>query len=724
MAANHDDTLPVQAGRREFLKVTALGGGALLLGFALPQIARGHTGHAGGAAVNAWIRIDADGKVTFLTGKSEMGQGAHTGLAQILADELEAPWAQVAIENSPVGAAYNDPAFPMMLTGGSMSISGSFVAMRTAAAAARALLVEEAAAQWGVPAADCRAVQGQVTHAASKRKLGYGALAAGAAKRTPPAAPVLKPRSEWRYIGQGLGRLDSGAKSTGEAKFGLDIRIPGQQYAMVARPPFGGKITSANRAAALKVPGVKQVFDVPQGIAVVATNTWAAKRGREALAPEFVVETDPGFNTAAVAKRYAELAATPGKVARADGDLAAAATVAHHKVEGEFAFPFLSHSPMEPLNCTALVQDGTVQLWVGSQAQTIDQGTAAAVAGVAPDKVVLNTTLLGGGFGRRANPVGDNVALAVEVAKRAPGVPVQLVWTREDDLAGGWYRPMAHHRITAHLDHAGKPTAWQHVIVAQPIGKGTALESFMIDPKTGIESSILEGVVNLPYAVGAMHLSAHQPDSKIPVLWWRSVGHTHTGYAVECFIDDCAKAAQRDPLAYRLDLLKDNPRFTAVLKLVAEKSGWGKPLPKGMARGVAIVESFKSVVAEVAEVSIVDGQPKVHRVVVAVDCGTVVNPKLVEQQVQSGVAYGLSAALREAVTFEDDRTVQTNLHQYRALRFSEMPVVEAHFLPSEEPPTGIGEPAVPPIGPAVANALFALTGKRVRDLPISKTSFT
>jgi isoquinoline 1-oxidoreductase subunit beta len=723
MAANHDDALPVQPGRREFLKVTALGGGALLLGFALPQPARGHAGHAG-AAVNAWIRIDADGKVTFLTGKSEMGQGAHTGLAQILADELEAPWAQVAIENSPVGAAYNDPAFPMMLTGGSMSISGSFVAMRTAAAAARALLVEEAAAQWGVPAAECRAVQGQVTHAGSNRKLGYGALAAGAAKRTPPAAPVLKPRSEWRYIGQGLGRLDSAAKSKGEAKFGLDIRLPGQQYAMVARPPFGGKITSANRAAALKVPGVKQVFDVPQGIAVVATTTWAAKRGRDALAPEVVVETDPGFNTAALAKQFAALAATPGKVARADGDIAAAATVAHHKVEGEFAFPFLSHSPMEPLNCTALVQDGTVQLWVGSQAQTIDQGVAAAVAGVAPDKVVLNTTLLGGGFGRRANPVGDNVALAVEVAKRVPGVPVQLVWTREDDLAGGWYRPMAHHRITAHLDHTGKPTAWQHVAVAQPLGKGTAMESFLVDPKTGIESSIIEGVVNLPYAVGAFHLSAHQPDSKIPVLWWRSVGHTHTGYAVECFIDDCAKVAQRDPLAYRLELLKDNPRFTAVLKLVAEKSGWGKPLPKGMARGVAIVESFNSVVAEVAEVSLVDGQPKVHRVVVAVDCGTVVNPQLVEQQVQSGVAYGLSAALREAVTFEDDRNVQTNLHQYRALRFSEMPVVEAHFLPSEKPPTGIGEPAVPPIGPAVANALFALTGKRVRDLPISKTSFT
>ena len=708
--------------RREFLKSAALlAGGALLVPFALPsRAAPGVSLANGGGALNAFIRVAGDGTITLILGKAEMGQGVHTGLAQLLAEELEAPWAALRVEHSPALPAYAGPGFPMMITGGSSSIPSTFEPLRTAAAAAREMLVAEAAARWNVSANECEAVQGVVRHKPTGKQFAYGELAAAAGQRPVPEKPALKPRSAWRYIGQPMPRVDSASKSRGQARYGLDVRQPGQRFALVQRPPMGGRITSANLAAARAVAGVTDVLEIPQGIAVVATNTWAARRGREALAPQFAVDREPGFSTQTLAERYVALSRTPGVTVRAVGDVAAAAKGATQKVEADYAFPYLSHAPMEPLNCTARVSPEGVQLWLGTQGQTFDQMAAAAVAGVTPDKVTVETMMLGGGFGRRATPAGDNVGMAVEIAKRLPGTPVQLVWTREDDLAGGYYRPQFHHRVVVHLGADGLPVAWEHTAVGQPLVKGTPLEAMMVDPKTGIEATLIEGLSPMPYAVPAVHLQAHQTSAKVPAHWWRSVGSTHTAFAQECAIDECARAAGQDPVAYRLRLLKDSPREKRALERVAAKAGWGSPLPKGRARGVAVATSFGSTVAEVAEVSVVDGQPRVHRVVAVMDCGTVVNPRLVEQQVQSAIAYGLSAALREAITLAGDRVEQTNFHQYRPLRLHEMPEVEVHLVESDAPPSGVGEPGTPPIAPAVANALLALTGKPTRQQPFDR----
>ena len=712
--------------RRSFLKTAALAtGSALVVSFTLPQRAfgAGAATPTNGGTLSAFIRIAADGVVTLTLGKAEMGQGVHTGLAQLLADELEAPWAALKVEHSPALPAYAGPGFPMLMTGGSTSIATCFVPLRTAAAAAREMLVAEAASRWKVPASECTAVQGVVKHAASARQFTYGELAAAAGQRPVPAKPALKPRSEWRYIGHAMPRVDSAAKSRGETRYGLDVRRPGQRYAQLARPLRGGRLVDANVAAARAVPGVTDVFDIPQGIAVVATNTWAAKQGRAALQAKMVVEKDAGFSTVALAKQYSELAKQPGQVARAEGDLKKAAANATQRVEVDYAFPYLAHAPMEPLNCTAMVTPEGVQLWLGTQGQTFDQMVAAGVAGVRPDQVSIETCMLGGGFGRRASAVGDNVAPAVEIAKRLPGIPVQLVWTREDDLTDGFYRPQAHHHVVVQLGADGFPLSWQHTVVGQPLVKGTPLEGAMMNPKTGIEVTLTEGIENLPYAVPVMHLHVHQTTAKVPVQWWRSVGSTHTAFALECCIDECARAAKQDPVAYRLALLKDSPKEKRALEMVAAKAGWGTPLPKGHARGVAVASSFGSTVAQVAEVSLVDGQPRVHRVVAVMDCGTVVNPRLVEQQVQSAIAYGLSAALREEITFAADQVEQTNFHAYKPLRLHEMPVVEVHLVESTEAPTGVGEPATPPIGPAVANALRALTGEAVRQLPFNRRSW-
>ena len=713
-------------GRRAFLKTAAVAAGsALVVSFTLPQRAfgAGSATPASAGTLTAFIRIATDGAVTLTLGKAEMGQGVHTGLAQLLADELEAPWAALHVEHAPALPAYAGPGFPMMITGGSTSIAGCFVPLRTAAAAAREMLVTEAASRWGVPASECTAVQGVVKHAASARQFTYGELAAAAGQREVPAKPTLKPRSEWRYIGQAMPRVDSAAKSRGETRYGLDVRRPGQRYAQLARPPRGGRLSEANVAAARAVPGVTHVFEIPQGIAVVATNTWAAKQGRNALQPKLVVDQDAGFSTAALAKRYSELSKQPGQVARAEGDIAKAAANATQRVEADYAFPYLAHAPMEPLNCTALVTPEGVQLWLGTQGQTFDQLAAARAAGVRPDQVSIETCMLGGGFGRRAAVAGDNVGPAVEIAKRLPGIPVQLVWTREDDLTDGFYRPQAHHHVVAHLGADGFPVAWQHTVVGQPLVKGTPLEKMMLNPQTGIEVTLTEGIDNLPYAIPVVHVQVHQTSAKVPVQWWRSVGSTHTSFALECGIDECARAARQDPVAYRLALLKNSPKEKRALEMVAAKAGWGTPLPKGRARGVAVASSFGSTVAQVAEVSVVDGQPRVHRVVAVMDCGTVVNPRLVEQQVQSAIALGLSAALREEITFAADQVEQTNFHAYRPLRLHEMPVVEVHLVESTEPPTGVGEPGTPPIGPAVANALRALTGEAVRQLPFSRRNW-
>jgi isoquinoline 1-oxidoreductase beta subunit len=712
--------------RRDFLKAGGLATGALVLGFALPE--RGRAAAAPATAtgartqVNAYVKLGTDGLVTMIVPKAEMGQGVYTGYAQILADELDVDWANVRVESAPVDAVYNAPFAPIQFTGGSMSVMTGFEVLRHAGAAARAMLVAAAAAELGVPADGLRTENGAVVDPATGRRLAYGALAPRAAQLTPPEKPTPKPRSEWRYIGKPMSRVDSREKSDGSAVFGMDVRLPGLHYAMIARPPvFGAEVKSFDAAAARRVRGVVDVVQVPAGVAVVATNTWAARTGRDALQVEWTAGKAAGFSTAAIERRYAELARTPGTVAREQGDVVKAAAGATRRLEADYSAPYLAHAPMEPLNCAVAFSDAGCDIHVGTQFQSVDRAVAAQVAGLPPEKVRIHTTFLGGGFGRRANISSDFIREAVAIAKAAKR-PVLTVWTREDDVRGGYYRPYGHERLTAALGDDGLPVAMTYTSVVQSLLKGTLFEAMMVDKKTGLDATTHEGAID-GYAIPNFRVDVHDPAQPVPVLWWRSVGHTHSGFAMESFIDECAHAAGRDPVAYRLALLKDDPRHVAALKLAAEKAGWGTPLPPGRARGVAVHESFGSVVAEVAEVSLQDGRPHVHRVVAAIHCGTAVNPALIAHQLESAVTFGLSAALDEEITIDDGRVRESNFNDYPMMRMREMPLVEAHVVPSDAPPTGVGEPGTPPIAPAVANALFALTGVRARKLPLKHTEF-
>jgi len=715
----------VVSSRREFLTQAGAAAGGLVLGFWLPEAGARNVAHphaVPAADVNAFVRIGADGAVTLVVGKSEMGQGVFTGYAQLLAEELEVEWASVSVVSAPAAAPYNVPGLPVQFTGGSTSIASGFQAMREAGAAARTLLVSAAAEKLGVPAAELRAERGSVVHAASGRRVGYGELAARAGQLPPPARVELKPAAEWKLIGRPMPRVDTREKVNGRAGFGLDTRLPGQHYAMVARAPsFGATLASFDPAPARAVPGVVAVFEVPSGVAVVATNTWAARRGRDALAPKWNDGPGAGFSSSKLAAGYAELAQTPGTVARASGDVAAVPAGARRLV-ADYATPYLAHASMEPLNCLVSVTADGCDVYTGTQMQSPDRDAAAKAAGLPPDRVRIHTTYLGGGFGRRAASSSDFVREAVAVAKGFGG-PVMTVWSREDDMHGGWYRPQSHMRLTAALGADGRPVAWTHTQVVQPLLKGTLFAGFGVDPKTGLDATSHEGASELPYAIANVRVDVHDDLKPVPVQWWRSVGHSNTAFAVESFIDECAHAAGRDPLAYRLELLKDSPRHVAALTLAAEKAGWGTPLPKGRARGLAVHASFNSVVAEVAEVSVEDGAPRVHRVVAAIHCGTAVNPNTIAQQLESAVTYGLSAALYGEITLEDGRVQQSNFNDYEVVRHAVAPRVEAHIVPSTDPPTGVGEPGTPPIAPAVANALFALTGTRARRLPLKHTSF-
>ncbi len=711
------------ASRRSFLKVGAAAAGGLVIGLALPVRTRAAaTAAPADTAINAYVRVATDGRVTLLVPKSEMGQGIYTGFAQVLAEELEVPLATVVIEAAPVAAVYNASFAPIQFTGGSMSMSSSFELLRRAGAAARSMLVSAAAAELGVPASTLSAADGHVVHGASGRRLAYGALAVRAAALPAPADPVLKSPADWKLIGKAVPRLDTRAKVEGSAEFGLDVRLPGMVYAVVARAPtFGGSVAKLDASAAKAVPGVVAVREVPSGVAVLATNTWAATRGRAALRIDWTPGAGAGVSTTRLAAEFAARAREPGTVVVERGDVGQAGP--GRALEADFATPYLAHAPMEPLNCAVAFADGRCDVYTGTQFQTVDRAAAAAVAGLAPEQVHVHTTLLGGGFGRRANPSSDFVREAVAVAKGHP-TPVMTVWTREDDLQGGYYRPLSHDRLTATLGTDGHPATWTHTIVSQSIVAGTPFEKMMIDPKTGLDATQHEGASDLPYAIPSVRVAGHTAKVPVPVLWWRSVGHTHTAFAVESFIDECATTARQDPVAYRTALLGAEPRHLAVLKLAAEKAGWGTPLPHGRARGVAVHASFGSVVAEVAEVSLVDGRPKVHRVVAAIHCGLAVNPGQVAYQVESAICFGLSAALYGEITLEDGRVQQSNFGDYAPLRHEEMPAVEVHIVPSSAAPTGVGEPGTPVIAPAVANALAALTGVRARRLPLAHTAFT
>jgi isoquinoline 1-oxidoreductase beta subunit len=703
--------------RRQFIKASALAGGGLILACHIPF---GGTARAAGDdefAPNAYLRVGKDGLVTIIVNKSEMGQGVYTSLPMLVAEELCCDWKKVSFRPSPVAPEYNHAQFgPIMVTGGSTSVRSEWERLSRAGAAAREMLIAAAAQKWGVDPAACRAEKGSVYGPGGKR-LGFGTLAPLAAKQPVPQEPKLKTGGA-QLLGKPLHRLDSPAKINGTATFGIDVAGPGMLVAVIERSPvFGGRVKSFDATKSLAVPGVRQVVAVDVGVAVVADGFWPALQGRERLQVVWDEGAGAQVSTAAMRTEYARLAATPGLVARRDGDAPGVLAKSGKRYEAEYEVPYLAHATMEPLNCFVDLKADSCLIRTGSQFQTIDRAAAARVAGLKPEQITFETTFLGGGFGRRACPGSDFVVDAVQVAKGV-GKPVKVIRTREDDMRAGYYRPMWYDRLSACLDGNGMPLAWHHRIVGQSIIAGTPFESAMV--KEGIDDTSVEGAANTPYAIPNLQVELHSPKNAVPVLWWRSVGHSHTAFVMESFLDELAHGAGKDPLQYRRDLLQQHPRTLKVLETAAAKAGWGKRLAKGRARGIAVHESFGSYVAQVAEVSLSSkGELRVHRVVCAVDCGKIVNPDTVKAQMESGITYGLSAALYGAITLKNGRVEQGNFNDYPPVRMAAMPRVEVHIIPSTEPPGGVGEPGVPPIAPAVANGLFAVSGARVRSLPLT-----
>jgi isoquinoline 1-oxidoreductase beta subunit len=712
-------------GRREFIKTGAAIGGGLLVSLYAP-IPDGPgsalAAEENAATVNAFVRIGTDESVTVIAAHSEMGQGVYTSLPMLLNEELQADWSKIRVEAAPVDKVYNHPVFGMQMTGGSTTSPAEWERYRKMGATARVVLVEAAATKWGVEASSCKVEKGVVIHTATGKRASYGSLASAAAKLTPPADVPLKNPKDFTLVGTPTRRLDTPSKTNGTAQFGLDVILPGMLTAVVARPPvFGAKVAKLDATAALKVPGVKAVEQVPSGVAVIATHFWPAKLGREKLVIDWDLGPNAGLSTEKMLRDFAETAMKPGAIAKKTGDPEATLKTAAKTVTAEYDVPYLAHAMMEPLNCVVDLRADSCEIWTGTQFETVDRASGAQAVGLPPEKVQIHTTLLGGGFGRRANPNSDFVVEAVHVAKAAKA-PVKVVWTREDDTRGGWYRPMWHDRFVAGLDASGEPIAWTHTIVGQSIMQGTLFESFGI--KDGIDSASVEGAADLLYGMPNLQVDLHTPKIGVPVQWWRSVGHSHTGFSVEAFFDEVAHAGGKDPYELRRKLLANQPRMKAVLELAAEKANWGSQLPPGVGRGIATHFSFDSYVAQVVEASVEKGEVKVHRVVCAVDCGLVINPDTVRAQMEGGIIFGLTAALKTEITLKDGRVEQSNFHDYQMLRIFETPEIEVHIVPSGESPTGVGEPGVPPVAPALANAIFAVTGKRVRRLPIRASDLT
>jgi isoquinoline 1-oxidoreductase beta subunit len=716
--------------RRDFLKASA----GLTLGVVLsPKLfaqAAG-PGRAGGEVVakatlepNAFVRIGADDTVTVVSKHIEMGQGTYTGLPTLVAEELDADWAQIRVEGAPADAGRYNNLFwgPAQGTGGSTAVANSYEQLRKAGAAARAMLVAAAAQRWNVPQDSITVSKGVVSHKASGRKATFGELAESASKLPVPNDVKLKDAKDFVYIGKRVPRTDSRGKTNGTAQYTQDVKLPGMLTAVVMHAPrFGAKVKSFDAAKAKANPRVVDVVQIPSGVAVLAQDFWSAKQGRDALSVEWD-ETD-AFRQSSdqIMADYRKLAATPGLSARKDGDVEKALAAAAKTIQAEFEFPYLAHATMEPMNCVMRL-DGDCEVWNGEQFQTVDQMKVAGVLGLKPEQVKINMLYAGGSFGRRANPQSDYLVETATIVKAINGrAPVKLVWTREDDMRAGFYRPLNYHALKAGLDAQGNIVAWQHRIVGQSILAGTAFESVLV--KNGVDGTSVEGASTLPYAIADLAVDLHSPKLPVPVQWWRSVGSTHTAYSTEVFLDELAAAAGKDPYALRRALLDKHPRHKGVLELAAQKAGWSKPLAKGRdgerrGRGIAVHESFNTFVAQVAEVTVKrDGSFRVDRVVCAVDCGVAVNPDVIRAQMEGGIGYGLSAALHGAITLKDGAVVQSNFHDYPPLRINEMPVIEVHIVPSTEKPSGVGEPATPVVAPAVGNALFAATGKRLRKLP-------
>jgi isoquinoline 1-oxidoreductase beta subunit len=718
--------------RRGFLKAGAVAGGGLVLGFMLPaggRMARAAEGKPAIYAPNAFLRVAPDNTVTVIVNRLEFGQGVHTALPMVIADELDADWAQMRAELAPAGDAYKDPAFGMQITGGSGTIAHSFTQYREVGARARAMLVAAAAEQWKVSPSQCRSAKGLV-YGPAGQKATYGQLADAAMKQPVPETVTLKDAKQFRYVGKPMKRLDARAKSSGRQQFGIDFKPEGAKVAVVAHPPvFGAKVAKFDAAKAKAIRGVLEVVEIPvdrggRGIAVIAEGYWPAKQGRDALEIEWDTAGVGKLDSAAQLLEFAELSKTPGAVAR-QADTAKLATAAK-KISAVYEFPYLAHAPMEPINCTVDLKTDSCTLWVGSQFQTGDQAAAAKTAGLKPEQVTLHTMMAGGGFGRRAVPTSDFVVEAVNIAKawKAAGHqgPVKMMWSREDDIRGGYYRPSHLHRAEIGLDAQGNIVAWDHVIVGQSIAAGTPFEGFMI--QKGVDSTMVEGM-GAPYEV-PLNLTAHIAKANVPVLWWRSVGSTHTAFVMETLIDEAAHAAKADPVAYRKKLIDArHTRHHAALDLAVAKSGYGKKtLPKGHAWGVAVHESFNTVVAYVVEASVAkDGTPRLHKATAGVHCNLAVNPLSIAAQVEGAALMALGTTLPGArITLKDGVVEQQNFGDYTVARMNDMPQVEVHIVPSNEPPTGLGEPGLPPLAPAFANALFKLTGKRLRKLPFDLAS--
>ena len=719
--------------RRAFLKgassVTAM---ALTIGFEWAGTTRraaavAAPSTAASFAPNAFLRIGADNSVTVIAKHVEMGQGAYTGIATIVAEELDADWSSVRVESAPADATrYANFVFGKLQgTGGSSAMANSWMQLREAGARARAMLVSAAARQWHVSVAELSVSNGIVYHPASKQQAPFGSLVRAAALMPVPDQVTLKDPKHFKLIGRQLPRVDVPAKVDGSAQFTLDVVLPGMLVALLKRPPlFGATVQSFDAGAAAAIPGVVKVVQVPHGVAVVATGFWAAKQGRDALAVQWDDSNAEKRSSAAIMDEYRRIAEQPAPSARNDGDSAQALRNAHKTLSASFEFPFLAHAPMEPLDAVVKLTASSCEIWAGDQFQTIDQANAARIAGLDPKQVSIHTLYAGGSFGRRANPESDFIVEAVSIAKAcgADGIPIKLQWTREDDLHGGLYRPMYYHKLEAGLDEKGELTAWRHVIVGQSIMADTLFAPIMV--KDGIDPTSVEGAATIAYAIPNLSVNLATTKFPVPILWWRVVGSSHTTFAVEAFIDEAATAAGEDGFTFRRKLLEHQPRMKAVLELAAEKAGWSKdPMPKGRGRGIAVAEAFKTFVAQVAEVSVDEaGHVKVDRIVCAVDCGTAINPDIVAAQMEGGIGFGLGAVLYGQITLKDGRVEQDNFNSYRVLRMNEMPKVEVYVVPSAEAPTGVGEPGVAPVGPAVANAIFAATGKRIHVLPFPKPS--
>jgi isoquinoline 1-oxidoreductase beta subunit len=739
------DEMMIDQDRRQFLKISAAITGGLLIGVYLPACRKStdistkkgkiqdHT-----FATNAWIRIDRDDTTTLSVHHSEMGQGIMTALPMLVAEELEADWSKVHTQFAQPAPVYKNPAYKIQMTGGSTSISTSWEDLRRAGAVARELLIAAAAQTWGVPSSECRAVKGIVIHHSSKRSLRYGELVDRAASLPMPNDVRLKKPDEFKIIGKRMPRLDTSMKVDGKAVFGIDIQMPGLLTATVIHPPvFGSKLLSFDASKAKAVPGVRHVLAIDTGIAVVADTFWQAKKGMEALQVKWERSGKDDLNSDFIWKHWAELAQKKGAVVRNEGNAEETLIKAAKTIQAVYEVPYQAHATPEPMNCTAHVYKGGCDIWAPTQNQDTSQETASRITGLDYEDVHVHTTFLGGGFGRRID--ADYVAEAVQISQ-AVKAPVKVIWTREEDIQHDFYRPAAYNVLQAGLDSNSYPTTWTHRIVAPalmdrlipqffpsilPQGTPRFLKNASawlanaLLPRFRPDKKAAEGAAELAYAIENISVEYIKDDPGIPTGFWRSVHHSQNAFVVESFIDEIAAATGKDPFELRHELLRKAPHMQGVLGLAAQKAGWKQRPLKGIYRGIAVHDYQGTPVAQVAEISIdPKGKVKVHRIVCAVDCGIVVNPKIVEAQMESGIVFGLTAALKSAVTIQKGRVKQSNFDNFPLLRMDEMPRVEVYIVPSKNPPSGIGETGIPPTAPAVANAVFAATGKRIRKLPI------